>query len=291
MKALDEVRLFDHLARTRHFGRTSAECHVSQPTLSRTIIRLERELGTRLFDRDRRGVALTAAGVRFQAFATSVLAAWEHYERGEHDGVAITGSLSLFSTVTAAQSLLPEVLARFRRVHPDIHLVLETGYAAEALQRLDDGHVDVTVAPMPQRVPRHLLTRPIASTPLVLITALDGPHDLPAEPGPAWSTVPFVLPTSGLVRSLADRWFRRLRVKPTVAAEAAGHEAVLSLVTLGSGVGVVPELVATRSPLSTRIRIVPTAVVAPRFDIAVCTTAERLAKPTVDAFWRVLGEV
>lgn len=285
MKALDGLRLFDHLAGTCHFGRTAAACHVSQPTLSRSIARLEAELDVRLFDRDRRGVRLTAEGVRFREFARDVLDRWQGYAAGGVGPGALSGTLSLFCTVTAAQSILPDVLARFRDAHPGLHLDLQTGYAAEALQRLDDGTVDATVAPLPARVPRHLLTHVIATTSLVLVGPVGGPHDLPPEPGPGWSETPFVLPTASLVRALADRWFRRLGVRPRIAAEEAGHEAILSLVTLGFGIGVVPELVATGSPLASRLRIIETTTEPPTFDLAVCTTPAHLERPAVRAFW------
>lgn len=288
MRSLDELRLFDHLAETRHYGRTSADCHVSQPTLSRTISRLEAELGVRLFDRDRRSVTLTPDGIRFRGFAQQVLESWQHYVDQSSTSGEVTGALSLFCTVTAAQSILPDVLGRFRDAHPAVQLVLQTGYAAEALQKLEDGSVDLTVAPLPPRPPKHLLTHVIARTSLVLVNQKDGPHRLPRKPSAVWSRVPFVLPTASLVRSLADRWFRHLRVRPTIAAEEAGHEALLSLVTLGVGIGVVPELVATGSPLASRLEIIPTTVPPPHFDIAVCTTPDRLTRRPVAAFWDTL---
>ena len=287
MRALDDLRLFDSLVTTRHYGRTSAECHVSPSTLSRTISRMEAELGVRLLDRDRRSVAPTPEGLRFHRFVEDVLAAWDGYV-ADRDGDAVTGALSLFCTVTASQTILPDVLARFRRLHPAVHLTLETGYAAEALERLDRGDVDITVAPLPPRVPRSLVTRTIATTPLVLVAPEESHVAVPSEPSAAWGQVPFVLPSSGLARALLDRWFRRHRIRPTVAAEAAGHEAVLSLVSLGCGIGIVPELVAAQSPLAGRLRVVPVAEPLPSFEIAVCTTPERFDRRPVDAFWRSL---
>ena len=292
MRSLDELRLVAHLAQTRHFGRTSADCHVSQPTLSRTIARLERELGVRLFDRDRRGVALTPDGVRFQRFAADVLGAWERFAAGvDEEGDALTGTVRVFCTVTASQSILPDALARFRAAHPSVHLALETGYAAEALQKLDDDEVDVTVAALPRRAPRHLVTSTLATSSLVLVAPADDDTDLRGAPSAAWSSVPFVLPATGVVRTLVDQWFRRQRVHPNVAAEASGHEAVLSLVTLGCGIGVVPDLVAASSPLASGLRVVDVTVDAPTFSIAACTTRERLGTRAVAALWDALAGV
>lgn len=297
MRSLDELRIFDRLAATRHYGRTSTEQHVTPSTVSRTITRLEAELGERLFDRDRRSVELTPAGVRFSTFAGRVLEAWREFEAGRGDGSAgadVVGQLSIFCTVTASQTIVPAVLGRFRARYPSVELVLSTGYAAEALERLEDGTVDVTVAALPARVPRHVLTRPITTTSLVPVRPRGGAAPvpvLPAVPSAAWSEVPFVLPATGLSRALIDRWFRRLRVRPRVAAEAEGHEAVLSLVSLGCGVGIVPDLVARQSPLATRLEVVDVEVELPAFAIAVCTTPERLRAAPVAAFWESLGDL
>ena len=292
MRALDDLRLFQHLARTRHFGRSSAECHVSPSTLSRTIARLEAELGVRLFDRDRRSVTLTPDGVRFGRFADEVLERWSRYSADADGGVAgpLTGTLTIYCTVTASQSLLPEVLSRFREAHPEVHLALETGYAADALDRLAEGTVDITVAPLPDRVPRDLLFTVITRTPLVFVAAGRRPRRLPrTDDADAWRRVPLVLPATGLTRVLVDRWLRRRRLSPRVEAEVQGHEAVLSLVTLGVGVGVVPELVATKSPLAAGLRMLRTDPPLPAFDIGVCTVPERLASPVVAAFWHTVG--
>ncbi|MHB1445926.1 MAG: HTH-type transcriptional activator IlvY [Acidimicrobiales bacterium] len=289
MKALDELRLFEHLARTRHFGRTAAETHVSPSTLSRTIARLEAEVGARLFERDHRSVTLSPEGVRFGTFVKEVLAAWQAYTAGAFEELeSVMGTVSLFCTVTASQTIVPEMLARFRATYPRVHLSLETGYAADALDRLEGGAVDVTVAAVPARVPRHLLAHVITSTPLVLVAPDNLSLGLRPTPDGTWSEVPFVLPSAGLTRTLIDRWFRRLRIHPVVGAEATGHEAVLSLVSLGCGIGIVPELVASQSPLASGLRTLTVDVDLPSFDIAACTTPDRLTNRAVAALWSLL---
>jgi len=86
------LELFLHLARTLHFGKTSRECHVSPSALSRTIQRMEAELGSELFARDRRSVELTPAGGVFETYASETLARFatlrrrfdEHYSGGNY---------------------------------------------------------------------------------------------------------------------------------------------------------------------------------------------------------------
>jgi len=288
MRTLDDLRLFEHLARTLHFGRSAAECHVTPSTLSRTITRLESETGSRLFDRDRRSVALTADGARFLDFTSTVLTAWEGFVDTGHDSGPMTGTVSLFCTVTASQTLVPSILRRFRESYPGVDLDIQTGYAAEAIQRLVDGAVDVSIAAIPGRAPRGLLAHTLTSMPFVLVKAADAGCDLTRTVSPSWGTVPFVLPATGLARTLVDRWFRRLRVKPTVAAEANGHEAILSLVLLGSGVGFVPELVVRQSTLADRLEVLSVAEPMPSFDIAVCIRPDNLERPPTRALWESL---
>lgn len=292
MRALDELRLFEHLADSLHFGRTAAQCHVTPSTLSRSISRLEAEVGRRLFDRDRRSVRLTPEGVRLQAFAASVLHEWDQLTADwEGDSEAVTGTLSVFCTVTASQSVLPQALARFRASYPDVHLRLETGYAAEALSALAEGRVDVSVAALDEQTRSSVVSHLLVTSPLVPVTSTTAGHRLPRRVGPEWSQVPWVLPAEGLARVLVDQWFRRLRVRPHVAAEAAGHEAVLALVTLGCGIGVVPHLVVEKAPASADLEQLDVEPALPTFDIAVCTLPGNFSRRPVAALWQTLRDV
>jgi LysR family transcriptional regulator, positive regulator for ilvC len=290
----DSLRLFLHLSKTLHFLRTSRECHVSPSTLSRTIQRLEQEAGWPLLERDRRTVRLTPAGARFAEHARDTLDRWQRLSRelgGKGD--TLRGTIALFASATACQSFLPELLSGFRQRHPAITIKLETGYAADALEMLDQGRVDVTVAALPTAVPRALVSRVLLHTPLVFV-APTAPCEVErlcaARPLP-WSHVPVVLPSGGLAREAADRWFRRHRAAPPVYGEVAGSEAILALVSLGCGVGVVPRLVLDKSPLRANVRILPVAQGQDdlgEFRVGVATQRRKLASPLVRAFWNVI---
>jgi len=291
MRALEELRLFSHLARSLHFGRTATECHVTPSTLSRAISRLEADVGRRLLDRDRRSVQLTPDGVRLLGFADTVLAEWDRVIGGwEEDADEVVGTLSLFCTVTASQSVLPQAVARFRASYPQVHLRLETGYAAEALTALAEGRVDVSVAALDSDSRKTVVSHVLATSTLVPVTAATNECRLSPRPGVEWSRVPWVLPAEGLARTLVDRWFRRLHVRPNVAAEAAGHEAVLALVALGCGIGMVPDLVVEKAPASAGLQAVDVEPDLPTFDIAVCTLPDNFAHRPVAALWRTLSD-
>jgi LysR family positive regulator for ilvC len=293
----DSLRLYLHLSRTLHFLRTSRECHVSPSTLSRSIQRLEREAGRPLLERDRRTVRLTPEGGRFAEHARDTLERWEHLQRelGGRAGGALRGTIAIFASATACQSFLPGILSGFRQRHPEITIKLETGYAADALEMLEQGRVDVSVAALPRAVPRSLVSRVLVHTPLVFVapTAPCEVERLCAARPLAWDALPVVLPSGGLAREAADRWFKRHRVSPPVYGEVAGSEAILALVSLGCGVGVVPRLVLDGSPLRTNVRVLPVGQGRDdlgEFRVGVCTQRRKLTSPLIRAFWNVLEE-
>ncbi|WP_329113525.1 HTH-type transcriptional activator IlvY [Streptomyces sp. NBC_01465] len=278
---LRALRLFLHLAQTLNFGRTSLDCHVSPATLTRTVQRLEAGLGHRLLDRGPHGVALTAEGRRFQEYARDALELWHTYRDEHPDPAELTGRMGVFATVTACQALLPDLLAPLRKAHPQVRVDLRTGDAATALARLDEGEVDLAVAGIPARLPASLVSRTVAVTPLVFVTARQSAYDLGG---------PFVLPRGGLVREAADRWFRGHGTAPEVAAEADGHEALLTLVALGCGVGVVPKLVLDISAVRDRVTTVPAEPALEPFPIGLCVRRADLRRPLVAAVWSLAAQ-
>jgi LysR family positive regulator for ilvC len=291
----DALGLFLHLSRTLHFLRTSRECHVSPSTLSRAVQRLEQQAGWPLLERDRRTVRLTPAGARFAEHARETLDRWERLRRdlGGKTGAGLRGTIAIFASATACQSFLPELLNGFRQRYPEITLKLETGYAADALEMLDQGRVDVTIAALPTTVPRALVSRVLLHTPLVFIAPVAAceVERLCAARPLAWEALPVVLPSGGLAREAADRWFRRHRVTPPVYGEVPGSEAILALVSLGCGVGVVPRLVLDKSPLRTNVRVLPVGQGQDdlgEFRVGVATQRRKLASPLVRAFWDVI---
>lgn len=287
-----ELELFLHLSRTLHYGQTSAACHLSPSALSRTVQRLEQELGHTLLERDNRSVALTVHGERLQQFASGVL---ERYERLKKDlsreAEHLAGTISVFATVTACQSFLPDLLSRFRLEFPDIHVRLETGYATEALDMLERGRVDVAVAALPEQVKKSLVTRIVTYTPLTFVApqlACEVSRRVEQRPID-WANLPVVLPAAGLARVAVERWFRRQRITPNVYSEVTGNEAILSLVSTGCAVGVVPELVMERSPLRANVRALDTELQLGEFRVGLCTKRRSLENPMIAAFWQATG--
>jgi LysR family transcriptional regulator, positive regulator for ilvC len=203
----------------------------------------------------------------------------------------LRGSLSVFASVTACQSFLPALLGRFRDAHPDVHLRLETGYAVDALSMLEESKVDVAVAALPARVPRHLVARVVEVTPLIFIApaAASEVARRVDKRQVDWREVPMVLPAQGFARNAVDRWFRARRIKPQIYSEVMGNEAILALVSTGCGVGIVPRLVLDKSPLRSEVRSLNVEPELGEFHVGLCAERRSLSNPIVNAFWNAVA--
>ena len=279
------LQIYLGLCRNLHFSKTSEQFHLSASALSRSIQRLEAELGCALLVRDNRTVSLTPQGEIFRQYAEDVVARGEQLQVDL--GVSLqrlSGKLSLFSSVTASQSILPQVLARFRQEYPLVEIQLETGYAVNALQRLHEG-CDVVVAALAENPDPQLTKRIIMSIPMLTIAPVGRQFDKGGSVD--WSAVPLVLPTSGPARNHIDDWLRQLSIKPNIYSEVAGNEAILSLVALGCGVGFVPALVLDNSPLAERVKILAEGPTLTDIHVGFCTRTKSLSiSPVVQAFWQ-----
>ena len=287
---LDDLKLFVHLTQTLHFGQTSRACHVSPSTLSRIIQRLEEEANQTLFERDRRRVRLTPAGLSFKSFAENVLNDWQRVLADLDAGAeTLRGELSVYCTVTASYSILPEILRRFRSLFPEVQIKLITGDAAVAIDQVLDDAVDVTVAALPDRIPRALETQVVTTTPLLFIGPREGPVQTQLERNIDWADVPMILPEAGLIRTYLERWFRDKGIRPRVYGQVSGHEAIISLVSLGFGVGVIPELVLEKSMIQTDVQVLDVKPDLPDFRVGLCVKKSKMSAPLVQALWQALG--
>lgn len=287
---LRQLRQFVHLAEVLHFGRASTASHVSASALSRSIRQLEDEVGAALFDRDNRSVSLTAQGRTFLGWAREVLTGWDEVRhRLEEQSGELQGEVSLYCSVTASYSFLFELLSRLRRDHPRIELKLHTGDPEDAIARVLAGSEDIAIGARPASLPAGVAFRSITRSRLVFIAAAgDGRRSALSrrEASPdAWADTPMILPESGLARRRAEQWFRNLGVVPRVYAQVAGNEAIVSMVSLGFGIGVVPEIVLANSPLAGKVVVLPVRPPLAPYDVGLFTLERRLRSPLIKAFW------
>ncbi|GGK85085.1 HTH-type transcriptional activator IlvY [Amphritea balenae] len=281
------LKLFISLCDSLHFGRASEACHISPSALTRTIKQLEESLGVQLFERDNRTVSLTKEGERFQEYAREALIQWDVVRNSLLEGAQeLQGEISVYCSVTASYSFLYDILSEFRQLHPKIEIKLHTGDAENAIPRVLAGDEDITIAARPDSMPASLDFKHIASSPLVFIAPkLNSELDQLLAGPMNWAEIPMILSEEGVSRKRIDRWFKQHNVKPLIYAQVAGNEAIVSMVSLGFGVGVVPKIVLDNSPLSGRVRILPVEPQLKDYDVGLFALKKKLQSPLIDAFW------
>jgi LysR family positive regulator for ilvC len=285
-----ELRFFTHLAGSLHFGRTSRACNITPSTLTRTIQRLEEEIGEQLFIRDNRSVSLTTAGELFRNYAEDVILRREQLRIQLAREQKLGGTISLYCSVTAAYSILPDIFQQFRTAYPQVHIKLMTGDAARALTHLQNREVDVTIAALPKKVPQRVAFLKIMETPLVFIGPTNYEDTVRYSNNEIdWQQTPIIMPDIGLSRQRIDRWFAGKKITPDIYAKVAGNEAIIAMVSLGCGVGVVPLLVLEKSPLKKQVTTLDISPQLTPFSIAICTMKKKARSPQVQAFWEMVS--
>jgi LysR family transcriptional regulator, hydrogen peroxide-inducible genes activator len=182
--SLRQLRYFEALARTLHFGRAADECAVSQPALSMQIQELERELGVQLAERTRTGAKLTPAGVEVQRRTAQILASVRDLaDYANHAGRVLAGPLRLGVIPTIAPYALPKLLPALRTAYPELDLHLKEAQTHYVLADLAGGRLDVVLLALPVEEPE-IETRELFEDRFVLVLP-EGkalPANAPATP-------------------------------------------------------------------------------------------------------------
>ncbi len=287
---IKQLKQFLHLADTLHFGRASEASHISPSALSRSIKQLEEEVGAALFERDNRTVSLTPEGEIFLSYARESLSQWDtvRTQLVERTG-ELQGEISMYCSVTASYSFLFNILSRFRHNYPKIEIKLHTGDHEDAIPRVLAGDEDFAITAKPDSLPSGIAFKKIALSPLLFIApkqGLDGRdvNDLVPD-----GNTPMILSESGVSRKRVDRWFKEHNIKPLIYAQVAGNEAIVSMVSLGFGIGVVPKIVLDNSPLAGAVEVLQIKPQLKAFEVGIVTLEKKLKSPLIGAFWSQLG--
>ena len=272
------------LAETLHFGHAADRLHVSQPALSKRIRRIEEEVGGPLFARRYRDVRLTEAGRllaergrRLLEESAAALALSQRAARGE------AGLLRIGFGIASILGLLPGVLLRFRRAHPDVQLHLRDMSTPEQIAALGAGEIDVGFVRLPVSDPR-LVVRPVLDERLV---AALGPRS-PWKPRLGLRSVasePFIIIARARSASFYNHALSICAASgfaPRVVQEAHELFTVLSLVGAGLGVSLVPRSAALMRLPGVRFRDVKQPQAA--WNIAVAWRREGDELPLVQRF-------
>ena len=272
------------LAETLHFSRAADRLHVSQPALSKRIRRIEEEVGGPLLARRYRDVRLTEAGRllaergrRLLEESSAAVALSQRAARGE------AGLLRIGFGIASILGLLPGVLLRFRRAHPDVQLQLRDMSTPKQIAALGAGEIDVGFVRLPVSDPR-LVVRPVLDERLVAALGPRSPWNRRLGLRSVASE-PFII----IARARSASFYSHALgicaasgFAPRVVQEANELFTVLSLVGAGLGVSLVPRSAALLRLPGVRFRDVKQREAA--WDIAVVWRRESAQLPLVQRF-------
>lgn len=257
------LETFREVAARGSFSAAADALSFTQPAVSQHIARLEKQLGTKLFARDARGVTPTRSGQALLRHAEALL---EAARRAEAEVRAEAGlhvpAVRIGSFASGAAGLVPMALRELRSAHPDIRPSLAIVEDDAALDELAAGRLDVALliasdlAPPPSRL--GVVDELILEDPMLV--ALPGSHPLAREPevpltllaGEQWLTTcdGGVCQDSKIVkRAWADAG-----IAPTIHFESEDYQALLGLTASGMGVTIIPSLAAMSVPADVVVR-------------------------------------
>ena len=260
------------VAQELHFSRAAEQLRIAQPALSQQIVRLERQLGVRLFDRPPRPVALTPAG---RSLLDRVAPALALVKQGIAESQAMADALSVSHLSSLAARLVPLIVATMRATHPDLVLSLHEASLTEQLAGLRAGRIQIglvhTNPDLALNIP-DLRSLTIATGPRVLV--MPAGHPLAAHRSIVLSDAasqPFVLPSGGEggYRAGVEATCRRYGFAPIPAAQANDTGVIRNLVAAGVGVALLPWIAAVDLPND----VVTRPLVNEQCELVVLTTA------------------
>lgn len=243
MLDLGQVRSFIVVASELNFSRAARRLNITQPPLSRQIKLLEEQLDVTLFERNSRRVVLTPAGLAFLAEAQKLL------EQG-NTAVTVTrraargsaGSVKIAFVGAATYSFLPDFISQVRALAPQIELELVQMETAEQLQSINAGDIDLGLS-RPLTGSHHLASICVAREPMML--AIPRTHPLAAKRRPALNALngePFIMfsPPARYLHEKLTRLMTESGITPRIVQSMTHSQAILSLVSAGIGLAIVP---------------------------------------------------
>jgi DNA-binding transcriptional LysR family regulator len=249
---LRQLRYFIAVAEELHFGRAAARLHMTQPPLSQAIAALEESLGAPLFLRNRRTVELAAAGIALLPEARRLLAqadALPELARRAAGGAA--GRLALAFVTSCDYSVLPPFLRRYSERYPDVHLSLLEATSDVQAEELLRGRVDAgfLIPPLPDKAQGDLDYIKVLEEPLILCAPAG--LALPADNAPVrlqdLPRLPLIIFPREISPALHDAilsCFRAAGITPVIGQLAIQMQTIVSLVSAGMGLALVPQSVS-----------------------------------------------
>ena len=252
-----QLRYVCAIADTGNFSRAAERCKIAQPSLSQQVLKLEEELGTKLFDRLGRSIRLTEAGRAFIPRARAILHQMETARSSAADqNTDLRGSVAVGVIPTVAPYLMPRYTARFAKKYPDAKLRIVEDTTSVLVEGLRDLSIDVAILAQPLRH-KDLELVPIRTE--RLFAALSANHPRASAKSLALKDLrgeSFVMLRDGhCFRDLSIDTCTRARITPNIVFESGQFSSLLGMVAAGVGVSLVPEMAIDRNVACRYVRL------------------------------------
>ncbi len=254
---IHQLRYFCAVAETGSFTRAAEREQVAQPSLSQQVIKLEEELGVRLFDRLGRTVRLTDMGQIFLPRARVILNELKAAKEEVADKqFSPSGPVSVGVIPTIAPYFLPTRMNSFCRKYPDASITVFEDITARLMDRLRAGLIDLAIMALPVRG-HDLECFPLRTERLFAILPKD--HKLSRKPSVLLRELRqeafLLLRDDHCFRETAMEVCKRARILPRVIFESGQFSSILAMVGAGLGISIVPEMALERRPDSVSVPI------------------------------------
>ena len=245
---MHQLRYVVAVARTGNFSRAAEQCHVSQPSLSQQIQKLEEELDQRLFDRMKRAVKPTPAGEAFLPHAICILEEADAAKREATDARhLLRGALSLGALPTIAPYLLPDALAEFVEKFPGVQILVQEDTTARLLKLAHRCEIDFALASEPIQDERFEVRELFAEE---LLLALPPSHPLTRRRHVNASDLEgerlIVMKEGHCLGDQVLGFCDRRNVRPNISFKSAQLETIQALICSGLGISLIPAMALQR---------------------------------------------
>lgn len=270
MLTIRQMRYFDALATTRHFGRAAELANVTQPALSTQIMEMENHLGVKLVERARGATLLTARGEEVLAQVRAILAQIDTLEQSAQQSQGLLdGKVRIGIIPTVAPYLVPHLVPYLRGTYPDVQIELREAVTDHLIADLGEGQLDAVVAALPIEA-AFLRSRPLLTDRFFMAMA-ENDRDVILSPLTEAEVDPerlLLLEEGHCLRDQALGVCGVAEKRSLVNIGATSMTTLLQMVAYDMGMTLIPEMAIPTEAARNRLTIVPFRDPAPSRQIA-----------------------
>jgi DNA-binding transcriptional LysR family regulator len=239
---LYQLRHFLAVAETASFTKAAARVYVTQPALSGSIARLEAELGTQLFARGRKPLALTTAGQRLLIEGTQIVRACDRV-KADIAGTSAPERLRLGVVRTFPTQKLLSLLGSFRARFPELQVEIAEGSAEELDEKLSGRKLDLLLTILGADPPQGVSESPLVEERYLLFASVKSPLALQKDVEmSALAGQPFIVRTACETFAMTTKLMKERGINTRVVCRSNQDDRVLEFVRAGIGLALMPEL-------------------------------------------------